>query len=77
MAADLVHASGLGTVLALLATPEDRRDPGLPEAAREAVIAAVTTDSPAVDSPGPAAAAIALGAALPDATSSPAVSAAY
>jgi AcrR family transcriptional regulator len=68
MAADLVHASGCGTVLTLLAMPGDRRDPGLPEAAREAVIAAITTESPALDSPGPAAAAIALGAALPDAT---------
>jgi len=68
MAVDLVHASGCGTVLALLAMPEDRRDPGLSEAAREAVIAAITTESPAVDSPGPAAAAIALRAVLPDAT---------
>jgi AcrR family transcriptional regulator len=68
MAADLVQASGLGTVLTLLAVPADRRDPGLAEAAREAVIAAITTESPALDSPGPAAAAIALGAALPDAT---------
>jgi len=48
--------------------PEDRRDPGWAEAAREAVIAAITTGSPALDSPGPAAAAIALRAVLPDAT---------
>lgn len=68
MAADLVHASGRGTVLSLLGMPEDRRDPGLGEAAREAVIASITTGSPALDSPGPAAAAIALRAVLPDAT---------
>jgi hypothetical protein len=45
---DMVHASGSGTVLTLLAMPEDRRDPGLPEAAREAVIAAITTESSGV-----------------------------
>jgi AcrR family transcriptional regulator len=67
-AADLVHASGCGTVFTLLAMPEDGRDPDLPEAAREAVIAAITTGSPALESPGPASAAIALRAVLPDAT---------
>jgi AcrR family transcriptional regulator len=67
-AAHLVHASGCGTVLTLLALPADRRDPGLQEAAREAVIAAITTESPALESPGPAVAAIALRAVLPDAT---------
>lgn len=66
-AADLVHAAGSGTVLTLLAMPEDRRDPGLSEAAREAVIVAITTDSPTLENPGPAAAAIALRAVLPDA----------
>ena len=66
-AADLMHASGCGTVLTLLAMPEDRRDPDLSEAAREAVIAAITSASPALDGPGPAAAAIALRAVLPDA----------
>jgi len=50
------------------AARSDRRDPGLPAAAREAVIAAITTESPAPDSPGPAAAAIALRVVLPDAT---------
>jgi predicted deacylase len=68
LAAELVHASGLGTVLTLLAMPEDRRDPGLSEAAREAVIVAITTESPTLDSSGPAAAAIALRAVLPDGT---------
>jgi AcrR family transcriptional regulator len=66
-AADLVHACGCGTVFTLLATPVNRRDPELPKAAREAVIAAIT-GSPTLDSPGPAAAAIALRAVLPDAT---------
>jgi AcrR family transcriptional regulator len=68
LASDLVQASGRGTVLTLLALPADRRDPRLSEAAREAVIAAITTDAPALAAPGPAAAAIALRAVLPDAT---------
>jgi AcrR family transcriptional regulator len=67
-AADLVHASGCGTVLTLLAMPEGRRDLGLSAAAREAVIAAITTATPALERPSPAAAAIALRAVLPDAT---------
>lgn len=67
-AADLVHASGCGTVLTLLAMPEDRRDLSLSENAREAVIAAITTGSPARKSPGPAAAAVALRAVLSEAT---------
>ena len=40
--------------------PKDRRDLGLSEVAREAVIAAIMTESPALANPGPAAAAIAL-----------------
>jgi AcrR family transcriptional regulator len=61
----LVRAAGSGATLALIATPEDRRDPELSHAAREAVLAAITTDTPAVPEPGTAAAAIALRAALP------------
>jgi AcrR family transcriptional regulator len=66
LAAELIHAAGSGTVLALLATTPDQRDPRLSELARDAVIAAITTDSPAVGAPGPAAAALALRARLPD-----------
>jgi AcrR family transcriptional regulator len=65
LAAELIHAAGSGTVLALLATAEDQRDPRLSELAREAVIAALTTETPAVAIPGPATAAIALRAQLP------------
>ena len=68
LAADLVHAAGCGTVLALLVMPEERRDMRLSRLARDAVIAAITTDTPAVETPGPAAAAIALRATLPEAT---------
>ena len=67
-AAALVHAAGSGTTFALIATPEDRRDPELSATAREAVIAAITTDAPATDAPGPVAAAVALRAALPETT---------
>ncbi|MGA6152977.1 TetR/AcrR family transcriptional regulator [Stenotrophomonas sp. NPDC087984] len=66
-AAALVHAAGCGTTLTLIATPEDRRDPELSRTAREAAIAAITTDAPALASaePGPVAAAVTLRAALP------------
>ena len=60
---------GNGTVLTLLGETDQRRDPGLSEAAREAVIAAIVTDAPVVAAAGPAAAAIALRAALPADTS--------
>ncbi|WP_434599806.1 hypothetical protein [Streptomyces sp. A5-4] len=68
LACDLVRASGRGTVLTLLSTPDDQRDQGLAEAAREALIAAITTDTPALEHPGPATAATALRASLPEAT---------
>jgi len=67
-AASLIHASGCGVVLTLLAIPEDQRDPGISESAREAVITAITTETPAHRKPGEAAAAIALRAVLSDAT---------
>ena len=67
-AANLVHASGCGTVLTLLEMPEDRRDLALSEIACEAAITAITFGSPVTERPGPAAAAIALRAALPDVT---------
>ncbi|MFJ5268647.1 TetR/AcrR family transcriptional regulator [Streptomyces sp. NPDC088358] len=64
-AAALVHAAGSGTTLTLIATPEDRRDPLLSRTAREAVIAAITTDAPATAAPGPVTAAVTLRAVLP------------
>ncbi|MDD7968530.1 TetR/AcrR family transcriptional regulator [Actinomycetospora lemnae] len=62
----LVRAVGEGTTLTLLTTPEDQRDPELATTAREAVIAAITTDAPALADPGPVPAAAALRAALPE-----------
>jgi AcrR family transcriptional regulator len=64
-AAALVHAAGCGTTLTLIAMPSDRRDPQLAPAAREAVIAAITTDPPATAPSGPVAAAVTLRAVLP------------
>jgi len=44
----LVHAVSAGTVLTLINTPAGARDPGLAAAAREALIAAITTSTPAL-----------------------------
>ncbi len=68
-AADLFHASACGIVLTLLATPEVRRDMKMAEIARESILAAITTEAPAIKTPGPAAAAVALLAVLNDAAS--------
>ena len=64
LAAQLVHAAGTGTTLHLIATPEEQRDPGLSDLARDAVIAAITTDDSVLSEPGPVGAAIALRATL-------------
>ncbi|GGW39842.1 TetR family transcriptional regulator [Streptomyces lucensis JCM 4490] len=64
-AARLIHAAGSGTALALIALPEEQRDLTVSEMAREAVIAAVTTAAPVEAAPGPAGAAVALRAVLP------------
>ena len=68
-AAQIFHASGSGTVLTLLARAEEDRDGSLSEIMREAAIAAITTDAPALKGTGPAAAAVALHAVLPEAQS--------
>ena len=66
-AAGMVRAAACGVVFALLDTPAGERDPGLSEAAREAVIAAITIDGPAPERRGPAPVATTLRALLPDA----------
>jgi AcrR family transcriptional regulator len=68
LAATLIHATARGAVLTWLSQPEDQRDPALLTAMREAMIAAVTYDKPAVQAPGPAGAARALRASLPEQT---------
>lgn len=64
-AVSLVHAIGSGTTFTLIATPAEHRDPTLSSSAREAAIAAITTDLPATTGSGPVAAAVTLRAALP------------
>jgi len=68
-AVQLLHATGSGIVLALLAMPADRRDPTLSALARETCLATVATDVPALRTSGAVGAAVALRAALPDVTS--------
>ncbi|MEU0439907.1 TetR/AcrR family transcriptional regulator [Streptomyces sp. NPDC006186] len=68
LAAQIIQATGQGTVITWHATPPDQRDPALLTSMRETMIAAVTRAEPAVPAAesGPAAAARALRAGLPD-----------
>ncbi|MCZ4095370.1 TetR/AcrR family transcriptional regulator [Streptomyces sp. So13.3] len=68
LAATLIHATARGAVLTWLSLPEDRRNPALLTTLRESVVAAVTNQEPAVQDAGPAGAARALRAALPEQT---------
>ncbi|MEU3459355.1 TetR/AcrR family transcriptional regulator [Streptomyces sp. NPDC006733] len=68
LAATLIHATARGAVLTWLSLPEDRRNPALLTILRESMVAAVTYQEPAVTAAGPAGAARALRAALPDRT---------
>lgn len=60
----LIEAGAAGAALRLLSDPEEHRDLGLSEAAREAIISAITTEPPDEPDDGPAAAAVHLRAAL-------------
>jgi AcrR family transcriptional regulator len=68
-AVQLLHAAGRGTTLTLIGMPESERDPALSHAAREAIIAAITSDTLDAAAPDPAtalnSAAITLRALLP------------
>ncbi|WP_217170559.1 TetR/AcrR family transcriptional regulator [Streptomyces sp. AC512_CC834] len=68
LAAQIIHATARGAVLTWLSLPADRRDPALFTTLRESMVAAVTRERPAVRDAGPAGAARALRAALPDQT---------
>ncbi|MFF1922679.1 TetR/AcrR family transcriptional regulator [Streptomyces sp. NPDC058221] len=68
LAAGIIHATARGAVLTWLSLPDDRRDPALLTTLRESMVAAVTHHEPAVQTPGPAGAARALRAALPEQT---------
>ncbi len=65
-AVEMIHAAGTGTVLTLLATPADERDPRLADAMCDAVLSALTTDPPAAAPTGPLALAVGFAAAVPD-----------
>ncbi|MFE6286647.1 TetR/AcrR family transcriptional regulator [Streptomyces sp. NPDC057877] len=66
LAAQIIHATARGAVLTWLSLPEEERDPALLTTLREAMVTAVTNQRPAVRDAGPAGAARALRAALPD-----------
>jgi AcrR family transcriptional regulator len=68
LAATLIHAMARGAVLTWLSLPEDRRNPALLTTLRESMVTAVTNQEPAVQDAGPAGAARALRAALPEQT---------
>ncbi|WP_369224486.1 TetR/AcrR family transcriptional regulator [Streptomyces sp. R39] len=68
LAANVIHATARGAVLTWLSMPGADRDPALLTTLREAMVTAVTTEKPAVQTPGPAGSARALRAALPDQT---------
>jgi AcrR family transcriptional regulator len=50
-AAEFAHATGVGVVLTLIATPEAERDLGLSELARESVLRTLVTDAEPVGGP--------------------------
>lgn len=68
LAAQIIHATARGAVLTWLSLPEDRRTPALLTALRESMVTAVTNREPAVQDAGPAGAARALRASLPEQT---------
>ncbi|MEV0164263.1 TetR/AcrR family transcriptional regulator [Nonomuraea fuscirosea] len=68
LAIAIIHATARGAVLTWLSLPEERRDPVLLTTLRESMVTAVTVLEPAVRDAGPAGAARALRAALPEQT---------
>jgi len=67
-AVDLVVAAGTGVVLTLIDQPEDERDDALADMAWESACATILTSAGTAAITGPAAAAVALRAALPSVT---------
>lgn len=65
-AVEMIHASGAGTVLALLTSPPAERDPGLADAMLDAVLAAVTTQDAPRGTPGPLPLTVGFAAVVPD-----------
>jgi AcrR family transcriptional regulator len=67
-AVHLVHAAGSGITFTLIGLPPEQRDPALSVLARESVLGAITTDVPATTGNSLVGTAVALRAALPEAT---------
>jgi AcrR family transcriptional regulator len=63
-AVELLHSMGTGTILTLLGQPENARDPGLSEAARETLISVIIGKPVVSATSGPSGAAAALHACL-------------
>ncbi|WP_369368397.1 TetR/AcrR family transcriptional regulator [Streptomyces sp. CG4] len=68
LATAIIHATARGAVLTWLSLPEDGRPAALLTALRESMVSAVTRQEPAVQDTGPAGAARALRATLPEQT---------
>ncbi|MCG8915289.1 TetR/AcrR family transcriptional regulator [Actinokineospora sp. PR83] len=66
LAADLTHAVGTGTILALIAEAPDRRNPALADTAYQALLNAILTEARTPPTNGATAAAAALRTAVPD-----------
>jgi AcrR family transcriptional regulator len=68
LAAGMVHAAGCGTVMTLLATPQELRTPRLSDAMFDALVAAIATAGPGPQAPGPIPAVNALRTQIPGLT---------
>ncbi len=64
-AVDLIHSAGTGTVLTILSTPPEHRDPGLADGMYEAVLRQILTDAPERATSGSSATAVAFRAIAP------------
>ena len=61
----LIQAAGTGLITTMLATPPDDRDPGLPDAVLEGLLAQILTDAPAAAESGPLPTTVAFRAVAP------------
>lgn len=64
----MIHAAGVGVIQTILATPTEQRDPELPQAMWDAVLAQILTDEPGISDSGPMSAAVTFRAIAPELT---------
>ncbi|MET8044020.1 hypothetical protein ABZU25_24535 [Micromonospora sp. NPDC005215] len=62
----MIHAAGNGTVLALLATPPEKRDSGLGDAMFDAVLGSILVSTPATPDTTVSAVAVTFATVVPD-----------